>query len=164
MTGENVSPVLDRETQDHEIVASVLTYPPETPYDIIIVDAGSNDSVTVGSKVFLPEGPFVGVVSEIFPREAKVKLLSTSGEEVGAVLERNNIPIILVGSGGGNFKISIPRDVVVENGDKILSRDIIPHLLAVVEEVDIRSTDSFKEVLARGPTNIFTIRFVFITP
>jgi len=142
----------------------VLTYPPQTPYDIIIIDAGSNDSLVLGSEVSMPEGPLLGVVSEVFPRRAKVKLFSTNGEETGAVLERNNMPVTLEGTGGGNFRISLPRDIAIERGDRILSRSMSSSLLAVVEEVSVEPTDSFKEILAKSPTNIFSLRFVFITP
>ena len=72
--------------------------------------------------------------------------------------------VTLVGVGAGNFKITIPRDVVVESGDRILSADVSSHLLAVVGEVNMSSTDSFKEVLAKTPANIFALRFVFVTP
>lgn len=164
VTGENLSPVLDRRTENGAIVASVLAYPPQTPYDIIIIDAGSNDSVEAGSKVFLPEGPMLGRVSEVFPNQAKVKLFSASGEETGAVLERNNVPITLIGRGGGNFKFSLPRDMAVEIGDRIVSRDIGAHLLAIVEDINVKPTDSFKKILAKSPTNIFTLRFVFVAP
>ena len=146
------------------IVSAVLTHPPQTPYDIIIIDAGSNERVVVGAEVFLPEGPALGSVSEVFSREAKVKLFSSAGEETNAILERDGVPVTLVGAGGGNFKLTLPRDIAVEIGDRILSPGIVPHLLAIVGEVDIRPTDSFKEVLAKSPANIFTIRFVFVTP
>ncbi len=159
----NETPSIRREVSGR-VVAAVLTYPPQTPYDIIIIDAGSNDSLVLGSEVSMPEGPLLGVVSEVFPRRAKVKLFSTNGEETGAVLERNNMPVTLEGTGGGNFRISLPRDIAIERGDRILSRSMSSSLLAVVEEVSVEPTDSFKEILAKSPTNIFSLRFVFITP
>jgi cell shape-determining protein MreC len=164
ISGENVIPIIDRQTESGLIIATVLTHPPQTPYDVLIIDAGSNDSVTLDSLVSLPEGPVVGVISEVFSKKAKVTLLSTNGEETNAILERNNVPVTLVGVGGGNFKVVLPRDVAVEKGDRILSRDIASRLLAVVEDINIRPTDSFKEVLARSPLNIFSLRFVFVIP
>ncbi len=177
MTGNEVLPILNQQTEVNRllelvgrkqninmVVAAVLTHPPQTPYDIIIIDAGSNESIAVGSEVSLPEGPILGVVSEVFSKRARIKLFSTSGEETNAILERNNVPVVLVGTGGGNFKLTLPRDTTVEKGDKILSPNIVPRLLAVVGEININSTDSFKEVLAKSPTNIFTIRFVFVAP
>ena len=62
----------------------------------------------------------------------------------------------------GNFQIEVPRETVVERGDRVLSADIFLHLVAVVEDVSVEPTDSFKEVLARSPANIFNIRYVII--
>lgn len=156
--------LVGRKQKTNIVVASVLTRPPQTPYDVIIIDAGSNESVTIGSEVSLPEGPILGIISEVFPKNAKVKLYSASGQETNAVLERNNIPVILVGTGGGNFRLSLPRDIAVEKGDRILSSDITARHLATVGEISVEPTDSFQEVLAQSPTNIFTLRFVFVTP
>ena len=156
--------LVGRRLNSNMVAAAVLTHPPQTPYDIIIIDAGSEDSVTLGSEVSLPEGPILGAVLEVFPKRARVKLLSASGEETNAILERNDVPIVLEGTGGGSFKFILPRDIRVEKGDRILSPSITPSLLAVVAEVSTQSTDSFQEVLAQSPTNIFAIRFVFVTP
>lgn len=153
-----------RKTDPKTTIAAVLTYPYQTFYDTIIIDAGSDDLVAVGSEVSLPEGPVLGTVSEVFSKTAKVKLFSSSGEKTTAVLERDNVPVVLIGVGGGNFKITLPRDMAVENGDRILSADTASRLLAVVGDVSSSPTDSFKEVLAKSPTNIFTLRFVFVTP
>ena len=70
----------------------------------------------------------------------------------------------LEGAGGGNFKLVLPRETEVEAGDRILSADISSRLLAVVGDVVMKPTDSFKEVLAISPVNIFGIHFVLIKP
>jgi cell shape-determining protein MreC len=156
--------LLGRRQDSRMLVASVLAHPPQTLYDVIIIDAGLNDSVSLGSEVFLPEGPILGKVSEVFGKYAKVKLFSTAREETSAVLERGSVPVTLVGVGAGNFKLTVPRDVEVERGDRILSAGVFSRLLAVVGEVNVNSTDSFKEVLASTPTNIFALRFIFVIP
>jgi len=145
-------------------IATVLTHPPQTPYDIIIIDAGSSDGVLVGKEVYLPEGPSLGAISEVFSNRSRVKLFTSSGEETNAVLERNNVPVVLHGLGAGNFRLTLPRDTAVEPGDKILSPELSSRLMAVVGEVIIQPTDSFKEVLAKSPANIFILRYVFVTP
>ena len=146
------------------MIATVLTRPPQTHYDVITIDVGSNESILIGSKISMPEGPLVGTVSAVFSKSAQVKLFSSSGEETNAVLERNNVPITLVGLGGGNFRFELPRDIVIEVGDRILSSDVGMRHLATVGEVNIRPTDSFKEILAKSPINIFTLRFIFVEP
>src|SRR3989344_8810447 len=162
-TQENILlELVGRKQKSNMVVAAVLTHPPQTPYDVIIIDAGSNESITIDSEVSLPEGPILGRVSEVFSKSAKVVLFSTNGRETNAVLERDSVPVVLVGRGGGSFKITLPRDVLVEKGDRILSPDITSRLLAAVEDISISSTDSFQEVLDRSPINIFTVRFVFV--
>lgn len=156
--------LLGRRTESRGIAATVLVRPPKTPYDIIIIDAGTNDGVVSDSEVALAEGPVLGTVSEVFRSSSKVKLFSSAGEKTSAVLERSGLVIILEGAGGGNFRVAVPRETPVEIGDRILSADISSRLLAVVGEIKIEPTDSFKQILARGPANLFNIRFVMIRP
>lgn len=161
---ERLLALLGRQSEAGGIVVAVLTHPPQSPYDLLVVDAGEKEAVLVGARAFLPEGPEVGVVTQVSPSFSRVKLLSTSGEKTQAVLERHQVAVTLEGLGGGNFKIVLPREAQVEVGDRILSASLQSSLLAVVEEVSLEATDSFKEVLARSPANIFAIRFLTIRP
>jgi len=156
--------LLERKPEGVSVTASVLTHPPQTPYDVLVLDAGSSDGVNIGDKVYLPEGPVLGLISDTFSKNSRLKLYSSSGESNPGILERGGVPIEILGQGGGNFKIILPRDTEVEIGDRILSAGIEADLLAVVEDIRLQPTDSFKEVLAKSPTNIFTLRFVFIRP
>lgn len=159
---ETLSNLLGRERKESEIIASVLTRPPQSPYDLFIIDAGEKDDVKLGSRVSLPEGPVVGTVADLFPSSAKVKLFSTAGEKTEAVLERGNIPVVLEGRGAGSFRIEVPRETAAVPGDRILSGESGSSLIAVVEGVEADPTDSFKEILARSPANIFSVRLVSV--
>lgn len=156
--------LMGRTAEKSGIVVAILTHPPQSPYDLIVIDAGSNDSISLGAKAKLLEGPEMGIVSEVYPSFSKVKLFSTPGERTNAVLERHQVPVVLLGTGAGNFSISLPRDTQVEIGDRILSSSLGQSLIAVVEDIKIEPTDSFKEVLARSPANIFELRFISILP
>ncbi len=144
-------------------VASILTRPPRTPYDVLVIDAGE-DIVSVGSEIGLAEGIGLGIVSEVFSKNSRVRLFSSPGAEIEAVLERGNVPVTLKGAGSGNFTAIVPRDAEIEAGDAILSAGIPARLIAVVEGVKSESTDSFKEAYARSPVNIFSVRYVVISP
>lgn len=153
---------LGRPIRQQEVVASVLVHPPLTPYDILIIDAGQNSGLKVGDGVHLLDGGVLGVITETFSRSSRVRLISSSGERTNAVLERHQVPVVLVGQGGGNFKIALQRDVAVEVGDRITSPGIESRLVAIVEDVSMKPTDAFKEVLARSSANIFSIRLVVV--
>ncbi|MDO8565523.1 MAG: rod shape-determining protein MreC [bacterium] len=154
--------LLGRDTESLGITAAVLTHPPQTPYDILTIDAGEKDGVTLGALVILPEGSAVGEVLEVFGGLSKIKLFTSSGMKTNAVLERNNMPVVLEGTGAGNFRVVVPRDTAVEIGDKILSADLSARLVGIVEDSTFEPTASFQEVLARSPANIFNLRFVLI--
>ncbi|MEK7147928.1 MAG: rod shape-determining protein MreC [Patescibacteria group bacterium] len=160
---ENLRTLLGRTASTQGIAATILTRPPQSPYDLVVIDAGFRNKISSGSRVTLPEGPEIGTVVDVFPTFSKVKLYSTSGEKTSAVLERHQVPVTLEGIGGGNFKIIVPRETEVVVGDRVLSASFESTLVAVVEDVEVTATDAFKEVLARGPANIFSIRFVTVT-
>ncbi|MDB5254391.1 MAG: Rod shape-determining protein MreC [Parcubacteria group bacterium] len=162
-SSEEILSHLGRVASSSGIAASVLVHPPETPYDILIIDAGSSEGVTVGQKVLLPEGPEIGKVVETFSHQSRVHLFSSSGEQTAAILERNMTPVTLIGQGGGSFEIELPRDVAVEVGDKIISPDIRSALIGVVGGVDAAPTDSFKKVLVGSVENMYSLRFVLIS-
>lgn len=161
---ERLLALLGRQVRSGGTTVSVLTQPPQSPYDLVVVDAGLREGIAIGSKVYLPEGPLVGVVTQVFPSFSRVKLLSTSGEKTSAVLERHEVPVEMEGQGGGSFKIVLPRETDAQAGDRILSGDLESSLVAVIEEVNLEPTDSFKEVLARSPANIFNVRFLTVMP
>jgi len=156
--------MLGREQETGGVVSTVLVSPPKTPYDSFIIDAGSKEGVNAGYKALMPEGPLLGTVSEVFESSAKVRLLSAPGEETAAILERHNVPVMLEGAGGGNFRIVVSRETEVEPGDRILSADIFSHLVAVVGDVSMEPTDSFKDVRAKSPANIFRIHYLVLRP
>lgn len=156
--------LIGRRAEGPGFLAAVLVRPPQTLYDVVVVDAGSDDGVVPDAEVSLPEGPVLGTISEVFKSSAKVKLFSSAGEKTSAVLERSGLAVTLEGTGGGNFRIAVPRETLVERGDRVLSADIFSRLVAVVEEMEIKPTDSFKMILARSPESIFNIRFVTIRP
>lgn len=162
-SGRKIYDLLGRERREGEILATVLTRPPQSPYDLIVIDAGEREGISTGAQVFMPEGVMLGRVYETNSSSAKIRLLSTFGEKFEAVLERDNSPVILEGRGAGNFRMKISREILVEKGDRIVTADLGYHLIAIVEEVRVEATDSFQEVLARFPGNIFNLRLVSVT-
>ena len=162
-SAQEIEKILGRVPAGSGVAATVLVHPPETPYDVVVIDAGSKAGIQVGQKARLPEGPEIGSVIEVFPSESKVELYSSSGQKTNAVLERGSQPAALLGRGGGNFEFDLPRDAQVEVGDKILSAALDSALLGVVEKVDVTPTDSFKKVLVRSAADVFSLRFVVVS-
>lgn len=148
--------------RDDALAGAVLRRPPETPYDLLVLDVGATSGVDVGDRVSLPEGGALGLVLEVLERESKVSLYSTSNTETNAILERNSLPIVIYGEGGGSFSATVPRDSAVEVGDKVLLPGILPELVAVVSHIEIHPTDSLKKIFLRSVANPSELRFVII--
>lgn len=148
--------VLGRHEGARVVLAGVLVKPNISPYDVFVVDAGANQGVREGDMVLFSGGASAGRVVEVFGESAKVRLFSSNGEATDAVLLPAGIALPLLGRGGGNFELELPRDVEVTKGDRLVLPGLNTLLLGVVQSISGESSDSFKKVLVRGPANIFT--------
>jgi len=145
-----------------KIAAGVLTSPPQSLYDVLIIDVGKDKGIQNGAQVILPFGVLVGSITGISDKTSQVTLFSSYGIKTEAILERTGTPITMTGQGGGNYIIRVPRDIEVISGDRIMSPGLNPRLLASIEDVSSVSTDSFKRVLAQIPGGVHQIRFIYV--
>ena len=160
---EALKSLLNREdTKLKSILASVLVKPPQTPYDMLIVDIGEDYGIKVGDKVVANSNVFIGEVSEVFPSTVKIILYSTPGRKLSVVLGASSISVEAVGIGGGNFNIFLPREVEVKEGDVIVIPSITSNVFGVVEKVNFKDKDSFQTVFFKSPVNISELSFVEI--
>lgn len=143
------------------VVASVLRTPAFSPYDSLIIDAGTKVGVKAGDLVLVGETP-AGVVAESFASSAKVKLYSTSGERTPILLSASSTHMEALGRGGGNFEIAAPRDLPVEKGDIVTLPELHTAVFGVVEDVLFDPARAFQTILFRSPFNISEVRTVLI--
>ncbi len=157
----NLKTLLNREDLQDTVSASVLARPPQIPYDTFIIDIGKRHGLAGGEKVFF-ENVLIGVVEEVFNKNSKVRILSSSGVETGAFIERVNLPVVAVGRGGGNFEINLPQESEVEIGDFLVVPGSPQKLLGQIEEIEQTQAGAFKRVLLRFPINLSEIRWVAV--
>lgn len=142
------------------LLAGILGNPNQSPYDTLIIDAGEENNIKIGDNVFAYGDVPIGVVSEVASRTAKVKLYSTYGEKMSAVLAGSDTFIELVGRGRGNFEVILPRDFELVQGTLVLLPGLHPYVLAEVVTVISDPRDPFKKALLKSPINIFELKFV----
>jgi len=158
---DNLKDLLGRkDAKQKTVLATVLVKPPQTPYDMLTIDIGADQNVKVGDKVMANANIYIGEVSEVMPRLAKVTLYSTPGRKLSVVLGESLVTMEAVGIGGGNFNIYIPREVEVKEGDVIVIPSITANVFGIVEKVNFKETDSFQTVLFKSPVNISELNFV----
>jgi cell shape-determining protein MreC len=151
-----------KEIKDKTILASILVKPPQTPYDSLIVDIGSDFEVKVGDKVIANANVYVGEVSEVYPRSSKIILYSSPGHKLSVVLGINSVTVEAIGLGGGNFSINLPREIEVKENDVITVPSIMSNVFGIVENINYKDTDSFQNVMFKSPVNISELSFIEI--
>jgi len=150
---------LGREVRAARVLASVLLRPPMTPYDTLMIDAGSAEGVATGDVVSAGGTALIGAVSEVYARSARVALFSAPGESYDALL-RGAIPVKVEGQGGGSMQARVPSGTAVAAGDAVVLPGIAGGMTATVSHVERAESESFVTLYMQLPANIFTLRYV----
>lgn len=146
------------------IVADVLSRPPESPYDMLIVDAGGSSGVKIGDMVLARGGIPIGYIVTITSQTAQVRLLSSSNATTTSWVGATRIPIILHGSGAGTFVAYIPRGAPVTVGDIVFASSYRVRPVGTVIRIDTQPTAVARTLYIRPFVNIFSLTMVEIVP
>lgn len=161
---EELKSLLSRTNDKKTILAGIIASPPQSPYDVIIIDAGSDDGAAAGMRVTAYSDIIIGYMVEVFPKTSKVKLISSDGEETNVMIMAGNekIAAVSAGLGGGNMEIKIPNSIQVKSGDKIMTMGTFPLLAGIVERAEVNLSDPFQRILFRSPVNLRQVKYVTI--
>lgn len=157
---EELKKQLGRTGQGKDILGVILSRPPVSPYDTLVIDIGTSDGVALGNRVYTAGDTLVGDVVETYEHFSKVSLFSTPGRAVPILVGSSTIATQAIGKGGGNFSAKIPADIKIHKGDTIITTQIRSHGFGVVQEILIDSSDSLQTILFKTPININEFRFV----
>ena len=102
------------------ILARVIGRPNQLPYDMLLLDRGSEDSVHLGSPVFLGSDQVIGFVSKLFEKTALVTMVTTAGFTSSAYVIGPNIYTEAEGLGGGVLRVRVPQGVLLQTGNLVL--------------------------------------------
>ncbi len=101
------------------LVATVIARPPQSPYDTLLIAAGSATGARVGMEVFASTGTPIGVVDRVTDDYATVRLFTSSGEETLGWIGSKATPVTLRGTGGGTFSVAVTRPSSAAVGDHV---------------------------------------------
>ncbi len=150
-------------TKANLVLAAVLEKPFLSPYDTLIVDAGSADGIARGDKVLADDAStYIGYISDVFDNQSKITLYSSPGEKVEVLIGTNSVLKEALGAGSGNFTVEMPREADVKEGDSIVIPSISPNVFGVVEKINFKEADSFQTVLFKNPINIAELKWVLV--
>lgn len=148
------------------ILGAIISRPPQSPYDVLIIDAGSDNGVKEGMTATAFSNILLGYTTDVFSKTSKMKLISFPGEETNALIESVStgakISVTAVGRGGGDIEIKIPSSLEVHSGDRITTPGTYPLMLGIVERAEINLSDPFQKIFFRLPVNLQELNYVMI--
>ena len=169
---ENLKGMLGRkDAKASTILAAILSKPNQSAYDTLVVDVGATQGIEEGSTVFALGNVPIGRVALVYQDSSKVTLFSSAGEKTQAIISLGygsgeagkDIFIELVGRGGGNFEMTMPKDFIIKKGDQAVLSGRNPYLLAVAEKIISDPRDPFVKVLLVSPVNVQELKFVEVS-
>lgn len=153
--------ILGRKKEGHNmIVASILSKPNKSIYDTLVIDIGTKHGVSVNQRVFAKGNIPIGKISEAYLNSSKVVLFSNREEKTEVVITGKDTYMQVVGRGGGNFEIILPKDFSLENGTEIILPGITPYIIGIVAKTVSDPRDAFGKALVVSPVNIQSLKFV----
>lgn len=152
------------------VLATILAKPNRSPYDTLLVDAGAGQGIKTGDTVFALGDVPIGRIAEIYPSSSKVILFSSAREKTQAIVSGKNtrpndgsvgqVFLELIGRGGGNFEMVMPKDFILQKGDQAVLPGVTPRVLAIVQTIISDPRDPFTKALLTSPVNIQELKFV----
>ncbi|HEY4486919.1 MAG TPA: rod shape-determining protein MreC [Candidatus Paceibacterota bacterium] len=154
--------LMGRSNFSEGLLATVVSKPNRSPYDTLLLDVGEEHGVATGDKVFAHDEVAIGLIEEVSQNVSRVKLFSSPGEEIEVTIGSEHVGAVAHGQGGGNFEVSLPRGVDIQEGDVISFPSISTEVLGIVEKIQAEASDSFQTILFKNPVNMNELHFVVV--
>lgn len=159
---QDLKAMYGRKNDNERILARVLSKPPQSPYDTLVVDTGLNYDIKVGDMVYMSDNIIVGEVVSVTSNTSMIQLFSSGDRRTQITLERTGATYEVIGQGGANFTIEAPKDADILWGDVFTYPGIVSSVIGSVYYIDSNSQSSFKTIFIKIPGNIFQSKWVFI--
>lgn len=153
---------LGDEREGEELVLGVvIAHPNISPYDTLIATIPSETQLSVGELALALPHSAIGTILSLEEGYATIGLFSAPNRETQVFVGDAEIPALLVGRGGGNFRIKLPKDANVIKGDLVVLAEDVSRVIGVVGAIEPGDDSSSISLLVSYPLNIFTIPRVF---
>lgn len=140
--------IASKDTGANDAIVRVVTRPPQTPFDVLIVEANDN-AIKAGQKVYFAGVP-AGVIESKTGSYAKIFLFSHSSSQFRVLVGANKIEADAKGKSQGNIYLTLPKSVSIQIGDIVYLADgTVP--IGTVSQIDNNTSTSFIDVYVKMP-------------
>ena len=157
---QDLKSVMDRSSGMDFILSIIISKPPTSLYDTLLIDGGDAVGMQIGQSVYANGDVPIGTIAQVFPKSAPVELYSSPSEKIDARIDPLHIDVTLFGHGGGDLLVSVPHDLVVPENAIVVSKEINPHVLGKLEKIISDPRDSSQTLIFSSPVNINDLDFV----
>lgn len=124
------------ETAEGKIVAGVIARPTALPYDVLLIDKGSNDGIKKDTPVYVGQETVIGFVASVYGDSSIVALVSTPGFTSTVYIYGPNIYTTAVGIGAGVTRIHVPQGVNLKIGNLVVMPSLSRGIYGAISAVD----------------------------
>lgn len=144
------------------IVAAVVSRPPMSPYDTLLLDQGSDAGVKVGAVVSGPGGTPIGSITSVERSSSRALLYSAPGFSSVAWVGEERLAITLTGSGGGAFDAVAPKEALINVGDAVYLSNSLR--IGTVLRLDSDAATPSVILRVQPAANLFSLTWVSVAP
>jgi len=148
--------------KDDRILSVILSRPPQTPYDSLIIDIGQDQDLSSGDLVYAESNYLIGYVDTVYSYSSAVKLFSSPDQKLNVLIGSSTVPVVAEGRGSGNFYIRVPENITVNVGDPIMVPSLDSIILGSAEKVESGQGDAYTYVYFKLPVMLNTLQYVQI--
>lgn len=146
----------------NKIISRILSKPPQSPYDTLVIGNGSSQGISVGDRVYLSDTVVVGTVTSVTSGTSLVTLFSSDEQKTTGENTRTGVSFEIIGKGASNLTITIPKETDILWGDTFVYPAVSPEVIGSVYYIDTESQTSFKTAYLRIPANISSAKWIFV--
>lgn len=169
---ESTIKMLEEENQDlrnllsaipnDRTVARVVGRPNRLPYDVLMIDRGSEHGIAQFAPVFLGRDQVIGIVMRVNERTSLVALTTTPGFTATAYVYGPNIFTYAEGMGGGILRVRIPQSIRLAVGDVVVLPGIDSGVFGSIFEIKTSPTQPEQYGYIRLPEALQSIAYVSV--
>lgn len=146
--------------------ATIIGREPTTFLDYIIVDKGEKEGVKKGMGAIF-SGSLVGQVSEVYPNQSKLILITSKNSIIQAMLQGSRSKGLLKGGISGLMLENIVQDVTLTKGEYVVTSGLDGQLkpgilIGKTTGIESSSSDLFKNIDVEPIADLARLELVFI--
>jgi len=146
----------------NRLLARVLSKPPQSPYDTLVIGSGTSEGISTGDRVYLSDTVVIGTVTSVTSETSLVTLFSSADQKITGENTRTGVSFEIIGKGASNLTLTVAKETDILWGDTFIHPAISSEVIGSIYYIDTESQTSFKTAYLRIPANMSSAKWVFI--